>query len=166
MGYIEEILVPGETVLYRTRYHWVVLIWLLLAGVLLGGLGLALLVGGIGANQKEGWHSAAIVVGLILLVVASALVAAGIIRRNSTEMVVSNKRVLIKTGVVARKSIEVMLSKVESIGVEETVLGRILGYGNVIVRGTGGTFESFSRIAHPNEFRKQVQQQLGSSEAR
>jgi hypothetical protein len=42
----------------------------------------------------------------------------------------------------------------------------MLGYGSVIVRGTGGTFETFGRIAHPNEFRRQVQQQIGSVEAR
>jgi uncharacterized membrane protein YdbT with pleckstrin-like domain len=74
---------------------------------------------------------------------------------------VSSKRVLIKSGFINRKSIEVLLPKIESIGVDESGLGRILGYGSVIVRGTGGTFETFDRIAHPNEFRQQVQQQIG-----
>jgi uncharacterized membrane protein YdbT with pleckstrin-like domain len=107
-----------------------------------------------------------IIVGLVLLVAAAVFVAVGLVRRNSTEMAVSNKRVLIKTGFFARKSIEVLLSKVESIGVDESALGRILGYGSVIIRGTGGTFETFSQIAHPNEFRRQVQQQIGTVEAR
>jgi hypothetical protein len=53
---------------------------------------------------------------------------------------------------------------VESIGVEEPLLGRMLGYGSVVVRGTGGTFETFSGIAHPNEFRRRVQQQIGNVE--
>ena len=61
-----------------------------------------------------------------------------------------------------RKSIEVLLPKVESIGVDESGLGRIFGYGSVIIRGTGGTFETLGKIAHPNEFRRQVQQQIGS----
>jgi uncharacterized membrane protein YdbT with pleckstrin-like domain len=75
---------------------------------------------------------------------------------------VSNMRVLIKTGLLARKSIEVLLSKVESIGVDESVVGRMLGYGSGIVRGTGGTFETFRRIAHPNELRRQVQEHIGT----
>ena len=89
------------------------------------------------------------------------LVGLGLIRKNSTEVAVSNKRVLIKSGFINRKSIEVLLPKIESIGVDESGLGRVLGYGSVVVRGTGGTFETFDRIAHPNEFRQQVQQQIG-----
>ena len=73
------------------------------------------------------------------------------------------KRVLIKTGLFSRRSIEVLLPKVESIGVDESVFGRMLGYGTVIVRGTGGTFETFDKIAHPGELRKQVQQQTGTA---
>jgi hypothetical protein len=64
--------------------------------------------------------------------------------------------------VVSRKSIEVLLSKIEKIGVDESGLGRMLGSGSVIVRGTGGTLETFSRIAEPNEFRGLVQQQVGA----
>ncbi len=54
-----------------------------------------------------------------------------------------------------------MLSRVESIGVEETVIGRLLSYGTVVVRGTGGTPEAFVLIDHPQEFRRAVQEQTG-----
>ncbi len=60
----------------------------------------------------------------------------------------------------SRRTFDLMLPKVESIGVEESFAGRMLGFGSVIVRGTGGTPESFQKIAHPQEFRRQVQQQL------
>jgi hypothetical protein len=56
----------------------------------------------------------------------------------------------------------VLLPKVESIGVDESLFGRMLGYGTVIVRGMGGSFETFDKIVHPNELRRQVQQQTGS----
>jgi hypothetical protein len=59
----------------------------------------------------------------------------------------------------SRSSIEVLLLKVESIGVDESLFGRMLGYGTVIVRGTGGTFD---KIGHSNKLRRQVQQQTGS----
>lgn len=160
MGYIEQNLVPGETVLYETRLHWIVLIGPLVLGVALGGIGLVFVVGGYDVGAKGRSYSGMIIVGLLLLVGAAFSIGLGFIRRNSTEVAVSNKRVLIKTGLIARKSIEVILSKVESIGVDESVLGRTLGYGSVIIRGTGGTFETFGRIAHPNEFRRQVQQQI------
>jgi membrane protein YdbS with pleckstrin-like domain len=166
VGYIENNLIPGETVLYKTRLHWIVLLWALVAGVFLAGAAFALLVGAYHAGAQSDSRAAMIIAGLLLLVAAAVFVAVGIVRRNSTDMAVSNKRVLIKTGFLARKSIEVLLSKVESIGVDESALGRILSYGSVIIRGTGGTFETFNRIAHPNEFRRQVQQQIGTVEAR
>ena len=166
MGYIESNLVPGETVLYRTRLHWIVLIWPLLAGLLLAGIGLGFVVGGFEVSAKDSRYPALNIVGLLLVAGAAVLFGIGVIRKNSTEVVVSNKRVLIKTGLIARKSIEILLSKVESIGVDESVLGRIVGYGSVTIRGTGGTFETFSRIAHPNELRRQVQQQIGTVETR
>jgi len=104
-----------------------------------------------------------VVVGTFAGVVAIVLIGGGIIRRAATEVAVSNKRVLIKTGFFSRHCIEVLLPKVESIGVDESLLGRMLGYGSVIVRGTGGTFETFDKIAQPNELRRQVQQQIGSA---
>ena len=76
-------------------------------------------------------------------------------------MAVTDRRVLIKTGMGNRRTLDLMLSRVESIGVEETFFGRMLGYGSVVVRGTGGTPESFVMIAHPQEFRRNVQQQIG-----
>jgi uncharacterized membrane protein YdbT with pleckstrin-like domain len=166
LSYIESNLVPGETVLYRTRLHWIVLIWPLLAGLLLGGIALGFVAGGFEVSAKDVRYPGLNIVGLLLLVGAAVLIGVGVIRKNSTEVVVSNKRVLIKTGLIARKSIEILLSKVESIAVDESVPGRMLGYGSVTIRGTGGTLETFSRIAHPSEFRKQVQQQIGTVEAR
>jgi uncharacterized membrane protein YdbT with pleckstrin-like domain len=163
LDYIESILVSGETVLYRTRLHWIVLIGPLMAGLVVGSIGLVFVVGGYEANVKGGSYPGMILVGLLLLIGASALIGVGLIRKNSTEVAVSNMRVLIKSGFINRKSIEVLLPKVESIGVDESGLGRIFGYGSVIIRGTGGTFETFRRIAEPNELRRQVQQQIGAA---
>ena len=114
------------------------------------------------ATRNGGRYEGAMVWGALALLAAVALIGEGIVRRFATEVAISNRRVLIKTGLLSRRSIEVLLPKVESIGVDESFLGRILGYGSVIVRGTGGTFERFDKIAHPNELRRQVQQQIGS----
>ena len=78
----------------------------------------------------------------------------------SSEFAVTNKRVLIKVGLIRRHSLELLLQKVEGIGVDQTLTGRILGYGTITVTGTGGTRESFQRISRPLEFRRQVQGSL------
>jgi uncharacterized membrane protein YdbT with pleckstrin-like domain len=115
-------------------------------------------------HRTPSYPSKLAALGALLIVGAAITFAVGLARKNATEVAVSNKRVLIKKGYVARTSIEVLLSKIESIGINESVAGRLLGYGTVVIRGTGGTFETFDRIAHPNEFRRQVQQQIGTPE--
>ena len=140
MSYVQKHLIEGETIIYETRLHWVVLIPPVLLGLLFALTG----------------------VGMFVLV-ALLFIARGILVRNATEMTVTNKRVFVKVGLAARRTIELLLSRVESIGVEESVMGRMLGYGRVIVHGTGGTAETFNMIAHPLEFRTQVQQQIEQS---
>jgi uncharacterized membrane protein YdbT with pleckstrin-like domain len=99
-------------------------------------------------------------VGVALLICGVAAILLGMVRRNATEMAVTNRRVVIKTGLASRKTIEMLLNKVESIEVSETAFGRMLGYGTIVVIGTGGTPEPFHKVAHPLEFRSQVQQQI------
>jgi len=98
--------------------------------------------------------------GAASLVVAAIFLGVGLVRRNATEMAVTNKRVIVKSGLADRRTIELLLPRIESIAVEEPALGRLLGYGTVIVRGTGGTPEVFRQIARPLEFREQVQRQI------
>jgi uncharacterized membrane protein YdbT with pleckstrin-like domain len=98
--------------------------------------------------------------GVALLVCGVVAILLGMVRRNATEMAVTNRRVVIKTGLASRKTIEMLLNKVESIEVSETAFGRMLGYGTIVVIGTGGTPEPFHKVAHPLEFRSQVQQQI------
>ena len=84
------------------------------------------------------------------------LLIAPLVARATSEFAVTNRRVIIKVGLVSRKTVELNLEKVESIGVEQTILGRILGYGTIVVVGTGGTKEPFRGIADPMGFRRAV----------
>jgi len=172
MSYVTKNLVSGETLLFETRHHWFVLLGPMLVSLLLGLPGVALLVAAAAAKNGRSDVMPAIVsalgtsgttyVGAILLVIALVVLAYGLAKRNATEMAVTNRRVLIKTGMTSRRTLDLMLSKVESIGVEETLFGRMFGYGSVVVHGTGGTPESFVMIAHPQEFRRSVQEQIGA----
>jgi uncharacterized membrane protein YdbT with pleckstrin-like domain len=169
LSYVDKNLVAGETLRYQTRHHWIVLLGPVLVSLLLGVPGLGLLAESISTKAARSRSSAGTgigaggmaIVALILLLAAAGTLAYGIAKRNATEMAVTNKRVLIKTGLASRRTLDLMLSRVESIGVEESVAGRMLGYGTVIVRGTGGTPEAFILIAHPQEFRRAVQEQTG-----
>jgi len=162
MSYVQSNLVPGETVIYETRLHWIVMLWHLVAGFLLLVLPGALLLyyarnhTGIDSGELHLMEGGA----AVLLISGVVVILAGMVRRNSTEMAVTNRRVVIKTGLASRKTIEMLLNKVESIEVSETAAGRILGYGTIVVIGTGGTPDPFQKVAHPLEFRSHVQQQI------
>ena len=71
-----------------------------------------------------------------------------------SEYVITNRRIIIKTGFIARNSFEMNLSKIESVNVEQSIMGRILNYGSITIIGSGGTRETFHNIAHPLKFRK------------
>jgi uncharacterized membrane protein YdbT with pleckstrin-like domain len=170
MSYAQRSLVPGETLLYETRHHWSVLLGPLLFSVVLVALGLGCFAEIIAAREGKGqlvgaspgsFHATELG-GVLLIIAAIAVFAYGLAKRNATEMAVTNRRVLIKTGMGSRRTLDMMLSRVESIGVEESFWGRMLGFGSVVVRGTGGTPESFVMIANPQEFRRNVQEQIGA----
>lgn len=161
MSYIEQNLSSGETLMYQTRLHWVVMIAPCIAAVVVAAVGIALLIGAVPTMSEQGSNSGTLVAfGVGSLVVAAVVMAAAFWRRSKTEMAVTNRRVLVKVGILSRRSIEIMLSKIESIRVDQSLAGRILGFGTIVVRGTGGTPEPFATIAHPLEFRLRVQEQI------
>jgi uncharacterized membrane protein YdbT with pleckstrin-like domain len=163
LSYVESNLIPGEQVLYKTGLHWIVLFWPVLFAAFFGLGALPLLIVSIATiGDKNG--PAGGVTAFVLLLMAGLLVFLGYLKRAATEMAVTNKRVIIKTGLLSRRTFELLMSKIESIGVDEGMLGRMLGYGSLVVRGTGGTPEPFKNISHPLEFRRQVQQQIEKHE--
>ena len=95
---------------------------------------------------------------LVVILPLAALPA--FVARRTSEFAVTNKRVLIKTGLIRCHSLETLLSKIESIGVTQGILGRILDFGMIVVSGTGGSKEPFHRIADPLQFQCKVQEQI------
>lgn len=79
----------------------------------------------------------------------------------TSEFAITNKRLIIKTGFISRNTFEMNLSKIESINVSQSILARILGYGTILIMGTGSTREPFDRIKDPLTFRKKFLEQQG-----
>jgi uncharacterized membrane protein YdbT with pleckstrin-like domain len=78
--------------------------------------------------------------------------------RGFSEFVITNRRIIIKTGIISRTSFEMNLSKIESVNVDQSIAGRIFNYGSITIIGSGGTRESFHDIAKPLAFRKAFQE--------
>lgn len=146
MSYIDGNLLEGEHVVFRTRLHWKLLVaplvFLLVTLVAVAWLRVQ--------GPWTDWVLVAPAVGLLVLLTA-------IIKRQSSDFAVTSKRVMMKTGVLNTRSVELLLGKIEAIAVHQTLGGRLFRYGDIIVTGSGGTEESFSSIQAPLEFRRSVQ---------
>lgn len=161
MSYAAKHLIAGEQVQYETKLHWVVMLGHVTLALILAIVGAGLLAAPWSAPHGAEEYSGALRwVGVASLVAALIFLIVGLVQRDATEMAVTNKRVIVKTGLASRRTVELLLPRIESVVVEEPAMGRALGYGTVILRGTGGTPEAFRQIAHPLRFREQVQRQI------
>lgn len=157
MSYVERNLNDGENVIYRTSLHWItILAWPVLFGV----LGIGCLAGAYYVTDTEWLDTGFWWAGWIGVLIGVLTIFFKIMLNKCSEFAVTDRRVVIKTGLIHRKTLEVILQKVESIGVEQTIMGRILGYGTLIVTGSGGSSEPYKNIGSPLTFRRAVQEQI------
>lgn len=151
MSYVDDNLIAGERVLYRSHLHWLILVpptllfvvWVPLAWYM---------------AQGE-WQSLA----WIPLAIGVAALLPAVIKRQSSEFAVTTSRVLVKLGVFSTRSIELFLNKVEAISVTQTLFGKLFGYGDIVITGSGGTHEAFSLLQGPLAFRQAVQAATAAS---
>jgi len=147
---VERHLLAGERVLYKTRLHWVLFIkpaLIVLAGVILMVL--------LRQVQDPWWlwifGASGALIGLVWAFVHY-------IEVMTSEFAVTSSRLIFKVGLISRYTTELLLAKVESIGVQQGLIGRLLNYGDLTVTGTGGAREVFRRVRDPIGFRNHVQQ--------
>jgi hypothetical protein len=152
-GYASQNLMPGETILYAASIH--PLIFFSSAIYLLLGLFLGIII-------MVSPESRAAVAGVFILVglISPYFAIKALIVLLTTECVLTDRRVLAKSGLISRNSTELLLSKVESLQVKQGILGRIFNFGSVIITGTGGSTSPFPGRARPLDFRKRVQEQI------
>ena len=145
MSYVDKNLMLDEVVVHRAKMHWfayVPSIFLIVSGLILVSVGS---VDG-GANLVGVFS---IVLGLYKFISVLVLI-------KTTELVVTSKRVIAKTGFIRRNTIELNHSKVESYNINQSVFGRLFGYGTLEVNGTGGGITPVPGIDGPMEFRRKA----------
>jgi uncharacterized membrane protein YdbT with pleckstrin-like domain len=163
MSYISHNLITDESITYRARLHWIALVRPLLTAAVFAGLGILLMYLTFTGMVSDEAKTVLTWVGAGLLIAAVILLISAWIMVGSAEFAVTNKRVILKTGFIQKYTAEMFLHKIESVGVDQSILGRVLGYGAIVIRGTGGSLEPFTTIQAPLEFRRRIQEQIGRS---
>jgi len=149
LSYVDKVLQPGESVRYRSTIHWVIYLPSILLG-LIGCVGIGLLL----TEHNDRVPPLALMgigFGLGFLTFMSAW-----FRRWTTEIAVTDLRIIYKVGFISRHTIEMNMHKVESVDVEQSMFGRLLDYGDIVVRGTGAGLEPLRKIDSPLQFRNMI----------
>ena len=149
MSYIGSILEPGEQVRYRTTVSATIYT----PAILLAILALGSLAVGVSSAQ---WVDVGWVAALVFAVAAVIAFVRAWFRRWTTEIAVTDRRIIFKRGLIRRHTVEMNMQKVESVDVDQTLIGRLFNYGNVTVRGVGSTFETLRMIDAPLKLRTTV----------
>ncbi|MGH7582512.1 MAG: PH domain-containing protein [Gemmatimonadales bacterium] len=152
MSYIDTHLLPGERVTFRTRLHWKIYIGPAIVALAM----VALAMWALSANRS--------LLAIPPAVVAVVVLLAAWLRRANSEFAVTSRRVIVKVGVLSTRSMELLLPKVEAIGVSQSLAGRMFGFGVITVTGSGGTQEEFDNIQAPLDFRQAVQAATSGTE--
>ena len=147
--YIDEILQPGEKVLYSTNAHWIFYLPAIVSWVV--ALVLAAASAAVPPMAVLGLPAAA-----VIAVVALYFTIKGWFHRLTTETDVTDRRVVHKTGFIKRRTFEIALDKIESVDVEQSILGRIFNFGDVTILGVGEGKQTISTIASPLAFRSAI----------
>lgn len=142
MSFITNNLSANETVIYKTELHW----WVFVKGSLILLLGILLM-------------SYSGTAGSILLTIGLVYLGIQYLNWSSAEFVITNKRVILKTGIISRRLVELQLNKAEGLAVEQGLVGRMLNFGGVAVT-SGGVKNAFAPMAMPFAFKKQVNEAI------
>lgn len=149
--YIDEILQPGEKVLYSTNAHWMFYLPAIAGWI----VAIAFLVA---SGMVPAGPSVLVCLSLAVIAALVALywTVVAWFRRATTETDVTNFRIVHKTGFIKRRTFEMSLDKVESVDVNQSILGRIMNYGDVTIMGVGEGRETIKTIASPLAFRNSI----------
>lgn len=147
MNYIKQNLQAGEEIKYVAKLHFFLfmqsLVFLLLGWWLYGSETAVLHYGGV-----------------FLLFIGLVSLMQRLLVKIGSAYAVTNKRVVLKTGVISRKAVDLVLAKCEGLHVKQSILGRIFGFGTITVT-TGGVTSSYPFIANPLAFRREINTQIG-----
>jgi len=157
MSFIDQHLMPGETVIYRTTLHWIIFWQAMLYIIIAIALFQTNFVFDLSAFNL---NLNANLFGWVFLIVGIYTWLTTLLAYFNSEFAITDKRVMIKTGFIQRFSFETLLSKIEGIEVYQSIPGRVLNYGNILIWGMGGSKELFKQINDPLQFRLKVQEQI------
>ncbi|OED40241.1 hypothetical protein ACH42_17150 [Endozoicomonas sp. (ex Bugula neritina AB1)] len=161
MGYVQNNLMSGEEVLFNGIIHWLIY----MPAILIAACSMTMLAVFFSLSDNDNATGAVLIIlGISLMPCAIYSFLKAFIFRKTTELAITTKRVIAKTGLIKRETTELSHSKIESFNVTQSILGRIFNFGTLVIHGTGGAHTPIQGIKTPMEFRRQAMEAIELSE--
>jgi uncharacterized membrane protein YdbT with pleckstrin-like domain len=157
MSYYQKVLMPDEGVRAMGRLHWAIYLraWLMFAVGAVAGVAFLYLHYSAGDDHLIPSYIAGGISVLFLLAAFFSWQNA-LIRRQTTEIVVTDRRIIFKEGFIRRRTMEMNLNKVETVDVIQGIWGRVFDYGSIVIRGVGSSYEPLRLVANPLALRTAI----------
>ncbi len=166
MSYIDKIILPGEKVVCAACLHWIVYfngLLVTIAGGVVGYWSYPLMTFCFGPEVGKMLGKPVAGAAMILVLVGAALLVGAYIRQTSTEIAITTRRLIVKIGFVSRSTYEIMTTRITGANFDQTVMGRILGFGTIWVHGAGGEVSPIAGVGKPQRFYKALIDTIGQS---
>jgi uncharacterized membrane protein YdbT with pleckstrin-like domain len=156
MSYVNKMLLPDERVVHIATLHWIIFIpgmFFAAAGGLVGFYSYDI-VGAIFGEQFMMMGRALAGVAMVFSLTGFGLLLGALVKQSSTELAITNRRLIAKYGFISRATFEIMINRVTGVNFDQTVMGRLLGYGTILVHGAGGDISPFDVVSNPQLFQR------------
>ena len=151
MSYVDSNLMKDENAVYKANIHWFIFV----PGIVFFVIGIVLF----GSGAESGGS----IFGFLAILLAIFSSIKAFITRTTTELAITSKRVIAKVGLIRRNTVELNHNKVESFNIDQSIFGRIFGFGTLFINGTGGGKTPIPSIDNPLEFRRKAMESIDAS---
>ncbi len=156
-SYVEKVLMPDEKVYFAASIHWIIYLQglcITIVGGLLGFYSYSITTIMFGSRYADSFGHILSGAALLITIIGVSFLAGAYVRQTATELVLTNRRIIAKYGFISRATFEIMLSRVTGANFDQTVMGRILGFGTILVHGAGGEISPIDLVADPQTFHR------------
>lgn len=171
MLYVQQSLGPNEELVHIGRFHWMYTVAAFMAIVWGVIISIMIIVGAILVYEQMGWfqpglsfleqirglHPIVRIFSFIVFVLGLLSFAQMMVIKATTEIAITNTRLIYKRGLIARHVGEISVDRIEGVNVLQTILGRLLDYGRLAIRGMGVGEVVLPPIENPIKFRQAIE---------
>lgn len=169
MSYVQKVLLPDENVRYAASLHWIIysqgLAFTIFGGAL-GFLSYPIVTTLFGSRNPEPYGHILSGIALFITVIGVVLLLGSYVRQTSTELVLTDRRIIAKYGVISRTTFEIMVNRITGANFDQTIMGRLLGYGTILVHGAGGEISPIDLVADPQMFHRALLETIQQNQTR